>query len=120
MTSRKKSQSVAVASFSRPSDAAKHLAILTAAQQHFFSVGFSAAAIEAIAADAGVSKVTIYKHFGSKERLMSAVVERETASMEQLLGPQMGQGETLRDRLLSFGEGMLAFCTALKSFALNA
>jgi TetR/AcrR family transcriptional regulator, mexJK operon transcriptional repressor len=111
MRASKKSHSEATTpkQFLRPSDAAKHLAILTAARQHFFKVGFSAAAIEAIAEDAAVSKVTLYKHFGSKEKLMSVVIAREVDSMSQLLGQQMGQGETLRERLLSYGEGMLTF-----------
>ncbi|MFI6642643.1 TetR/AcrR family transcriptional regulator [Streptomyces sp. NPDC050504] len=59
-----------------PADAAsrKHQAIVDAALTEFLAEGYSAASMEAITSRSGVSKATIYKHFGSKERLFLAVV----------------------------------------------
>lgn len=59
-----------------PSDAAqrKRQAIIDAAAAEFLAEGYSAASMDAITSRSGVSKATIYKHFGSKERLFLAVI----------------------------------------------
>ncbi|GHF91171.1 TetR/AcrR family transcriptional regulator [Streptomyces filamentosus] len=59
-----------------PADAAsrKRRAIIDAALAEFLAEGYSAASMEAITSRSGVSKATVYKHFGSKERLFLAVV----------------------------------------------
>ncbi|WP_343345338.1 TetR/AcrR family transcriptional regulator [Sphingomicrobium sp. XHP0239] len=69
----------------RPSSEAKRDAILAAASRAFFDEGFAAASIEAIAADAGVSKVTVYNHFGDKEGLFAAAVQAECAGMQGMI-----------------------------------
>lgn len=65
----------------RPLDAAKRAAIVEAAAHHFFHHGYAATAIEQVAADAGVSKVTIYNQFGDKRALFTAAVECECEKM---------------------------------------
>ncbi|MFF4197965.1 TetR/AcrR family transcriptional regulator [Nonomuraea sp. NPDC001831] len=62
--------------------ARKRAAILRAAREVFLDSGFGAG-IDQIAAEAGVSKVTVYNHFGSKEELFIEVVRD---SLEQALG----------------------------------
>ncbi len=59
-----------------PGDAAtrKRQAIIDAALAEFLAEGYSAASMDVITSRSGVSKATIYKHFGSKERLFLAVV----------------------------------------------
>jgi TetR/AcrR family transcriptional repressor of mexJK operon len=52
---------------------AKRRAIMDAAAQVFLRDGYTRASVDAIAAAAGVSKQTIYNHFGDKERLLIAV-----------------------------------------------
>ena len=59
----------------RPADLAKRRAILQTAGRSFFDVGFAATSIEQVAAEAGVSKVTVYNHFGDKRGLFTAAVE---------------------------------------------
>ncbi len=93
----------------RPTDVAKYEAIVAAAGQQFFDRGFAAASIEQIAADAGVSKVTVYNHFGDKRALFVAAVESEC---ERLRGHfdigDLPRG-SLRTRLHAIGEAMVAF-----------
>ncbi|QIY69173.1 TetR/AcrR family transcriptional regulator [Streptomyces sp. RLB1-33] len=57
-----------------PRAEAKRLAILKAARELFLREGFDVS-VDLIAAEAGVSKVTVYNHFGSKEALFTGVVK---------------------------------------------
>ena len=75
----------------------------------FFEGGFAGTAIEQVAADAGVSKVTIYNQFGDKRGLFTAAVECECEKMRGYFWlAEMPQG-SIRERLMAIGEAMLAF-----------
>jgi len=49
-------------------------AILTAAREHFLTLGFDATPMESVAAAAGISKGTLYARYPTKELLLQAVV----------------------------------------------
>lgn len=51
---------------------------MEAARKHFYAHGLERASVDAIAAEAGVSKMTVYSNFGSKEGLFEAVVRDRT------------------------------------------
>lgn len=68
-------QASPVASRGRPKDPAKRQAILDAAKELFLSLGFAGTSMDAVAAEAGVSKLTVYSHFSDKATLFSAAVE---------------------------------------------
>lgn len=93
----------------RPSDQAKRAAIVEAAAHSFFDVGFAATSIEQVAADAGVSKVTIYNHFGDKGALFKAAVERECEKMRGYFSLEAFPTGTIRERMLVIGEAIHAF-----------
>lgn len=57
---------------------AKRLSVLEAASIVFCRDGFASASLELIAAEAGVSRQTIYNHYGDKEKLFIAVVKDMT------------------------------------------
>lgn len=59
----------------RPKDPGKRAALIEAAGRLFCQHGFEAVSLEAIAQAAGVSKLTIYSHFGDKDGLFTAAVE---------------------------------------------
>ena len=61
-------------------DQAKTEAILDAAVEVIGERGL-AAPMEAIARRAGVSKQTVYNHYGSKAELMRALMQRRSASL---------------------------------------
>src|SRR3982751_245596 len=65
----------------RPRDPERLRRILETAQRHFNEHGLERASVDAIAADAGVSKMTVYSNFGSKEGLFQAVVRDRTATV---------------------------------------
>lgn len=52
--------------------------ILAAAQDVFLAQGYGAASMDAVAARAGVSKQTVYAHFGAKEALFVAMARAMT------------------------------------------
>lgn len=65
----------------RPRDPELGSRILEAARKHFNEHGLQRASVDAIAADAGVSKTTVYSNFGSKEGLFQATVRERTAAV---------------------------------------
>lgn len=56
----------------------KRAAILGAAETIFLAGGYLATNMDEVASRSGVSKQTIYKHFGSKEALFVEIVTRQT------------------------------------------
>ena len=65
----------------RPRDPERCRRILEAAQKHFNEHGLERASVDAIAAEAGVSKMTVYSNFGSKDGLFQAVVRDRTIAV---------------------------------------
>ena len=55
---------------------AKRAAIVAAARETFLRNGYGVS-MDAVAAEAGVSKVTVYNHFGNKEALFIAIINHE-------------------------------------------
>lgn len=93
----------------RPVDVAKREAIVSAATRAFFEHGFATASIEQIAAQAGVSKVTVYNHFGDKRGLFTAAIEHECARIRGHFSIEEYAQGSLRDRLTTIGTAMVAF-----------
>lgn len=71
----------------RPRDPERYRRILEAARNHFSAHGLERASVDAIAAEAGVSKMTIYSNFGSKEGLFEAMVQDRT---DRVMGGSAG------------------------------
>ena len=65
--------------------ARKHAAIVSAAKATFLREGFGGTSMDVIATESGVSKQTIYAHFGSKEALFAATVAELTAQIARQL-----------------------------------
>lgn len=84
----------------------KRLAILEAARRLFVRDGYELTSVDAIAARAGVSKRTVYDHFGDKNRIYSAVLEQVTealtAAVEAALQDELTGDCDVRAGLLAF------------------
>ena len=65
----------------RLSRAERERQLLDVAEATFAEQGYSDATMEQIATRAGITKPVIYDHFGSKERLLSAVVARNRGEL---------------------------------------
>lgn len=86
--------------------AAKRVSILEAATDVFCREGYVGANIDMIAAEAGVSRQTIYNHHGDKEKLFVAVVqaltERANAGIFATLATFPDQPADLQGELVEF------------------
>lgn len=87
----------------RPKDPEKHAAILEAAKRLFPLKGFDGVSMDAIAREAGVSKLTVYSHFRDKETLFVEAVRQKC--QEQLPDEAFlpHAGGPIRDTLLRIG-----------------
>src|SRR5712672_2662676 len=88
-------------------DPAKRAAILEGARAVFMREGFALGSMDAVAAEAGVGKQTIYRHFRSKEVLVEALVEAMCAP-EVVRPPtrSLPARQRLRELLLTFAAGL--------------
>jgi len=110
---------MALRSPGRPKDLEKRESILDAAQSLFAERGLDGVPIEAIAARSGVSKVTVYGHFGDKATIFESIVQRETDRLtEQLSRARNGDGP-LDERLVSFGMALIDMLTQPCHLALD-
>lgn len=69
-----KSRTAAPRTRGRPRSEAKRRDILAAATRLFTEQGYDGTSVDDIATEAGVSKQTVYSHFGNKERLFGVAV----------------------------------------------
>jgi AcrR family transcriptional regulator len=70
--------------------ARKRAALVEAALKTFLDAGYAEASVNQIAASAGVSIKTLYRHFDSKDDLFSAVMQAACGGMR---GPNTGDSE---------------------------
>jgi TetR/AcrR family transcriptional repressor of mexJK operon len=89
----------------RPKDLAKRAAILQAAKALFAHEGYAGVSMDRIAAEAGVSKLTVYSHFGDKESLFSESVRILCENMLPDEFFKVWADGTLHDQLRHIAEG---------------
>ncbi|SEB39881.1 TetR/AcrR family transcriptional regulator [Nitratireductor aquibiodomus] len=94
--------------------AAKRLSILEAGARVFCREGYTGANIDMIAAEAGVSRQTVYNHYGDKDRLFAAVVteitQRCNARSFEVLATFPDQPADLEDELIAFAMRLTQKC----------
>ncbi|GAB5486952.1 MAG: TetR/AcrR family transcriptional regulator [Parasphingorhabdus sp.] len=91
----------------RPSSERKVECILKAASSQFLSNGFASTSIESIAAEANVSKVTVYNHFGDKEKLFAGVLKIRIDKMRSRFEVSNLKDKNLREILIGAATEML-------------
>lgn len=90
----------------RPKSAAKHDAIVEAARRMFTAEPYERVSLDAVATQAGVSKVTIYSHFPNKEALFIAAIGAGCESVFRKVDLKMGAAaadDDLSDLLVQLG-----------------
>jgi AcrR family transcriptional regulator len=89
--------------------------VLAAACRLFAAHGALNVSMDAVAAEAGVGKGTLFRRFGDRAGLARAVLsEYETKLQDGLIRgePPLGPGAPPRERLLAFGRAYLEFLEA--------
>ncbi|RSN34545.1 TetR/AcrR family transcriptional regulator [Amycolatopsis sp. WAC 01416] len=85
---------------------AKQAAILDAAEALFVSDGYELTSVDAISARAGVSKRTVYDHFGDKQTLFRSVLGRANdavvATVHKAIDEELTDDRDIRAALLGF------------------
>lgn len=84
--------------------AAKREQIFAAARKLFLAQGFAATSMDAVTAEAGVSKQTLYSYFPTKQQLLEEIVSTELGRLD-LGEPQLDRVttfEALRTSMLEF------------------
>ncbi|MCR6663846.1 MAG: TetR/AcrR family transcriptional regulator [Luteimonas sp.] len=101
----------------RPKDPNKRAAILEAARRMFTLHSFDGASMDQIATEAGVSKLTVYSHFGDKSALFATVVRTycEQSLPDALFDP--APGVPLRERLLDIARAFFSMVSSREAVA---
>ncbi|EGB95065.2 MULTISPECIES: TetR/AcrR family transcriptional regulator [Pseudomonas] len=103
----------------RPKDLAKREAILEAAKSLFLSLGYANTSMDAVAAAAGVSKLTVYSHFTDKQTLFcSAVMATCQIQLPDLLF-EYPVGAQVEDVLLNIARGFQALISSDEAVKLS-
>jgi len=79
--------------------------ILAVASKRFYRDGFRAVGIDTIIAESGVAKMTLYRHFPSKDDLIEAYLEDANQQFWTWFEAALGQGSP-REQLLGLFEGV--------------
>jgi TetR/AcrR family transcriptional repressor of mexJK operon len=103
----------------RPLDPEKRAAILAAGRKLFLKRGFDATSVDAIAAEAGVSKLTVYKHFKDKDRLFQIIIAETCDAHNSPDSFAIAEGRAVRDSLAMIAAGMLSLMTSKEALELH-
>lgn len=103
----------------RPKDLEKRAAILEAAKRLFPAQGFDGTSMDAIAAEAGVSKLTVYSHFKDKDSLFFETVACKCEEQLPHAIFEIRRGAPLRDQLLQIGRAFFRLITSDEAMALH-
>lgn len=101
----------------RPKDLAKREAILDASKKLFVQLGFDAVSMDQIASAAGVSKLTVYSHFGDKETLFAAAVESHCANGMPSSLFEDRPATPVRERLMEIATAFYAMISSPEAIA---
>ncbi len=80
----------------------KRAAIIEGAVDVFIAMGYELASMDKIAETAGVSKRTVYNHFGNKENLFQAIVNDFLSQRQRLKTISYDSQKPLEEQLLAF------------------
>lgn len=103
----------------RPKDPAKRKAILEAAETLFLRNGYDGSSMDAIAAEAGVSKLTVYSHFTDKETLFAFAVKSKCEQQIPELLFELPAGVPIETVLLNIARGFHRLINSDESIELH-
>jgi len=90
--------------------------IIDAAERVFFNKGFDAATVDEVAAEAELSKGTLYLYFKSKEDLHFAISMRGMDILNKLIREKYKEKRSGADNILEFGKAYVRFTRDYKNY----
>jgi AcrR family transcriptional regulator len=84
--------------------------LVDTAARLFSRDGFHATGIDRVLAEAGVAKMTLYKHFRSKDELVAAVLDRRSAGVLAAVEEAVAAASDARGRLLALFDVLATWC----------
>ena len=72
----------------------------------FFQHGYRAVGVDAIAAESGVGKMTLYRHYPSKDDLIVAFLHQSDADFWEYFEQSIAGASSAREKLLAFFQGL--------------
>jgi TetR/AcrR family transcriptional regulator, mexJK operon transcriptional repressor len=100
------------------SDSPKRQQILDAAADLFIAHGYGTVSMDAIARAAGVSKATLYAHFGSKDQLFATIIG-EACQSNFAVKEFLTDDPDVRTTLSRLGTRMLSFLLEERALAIH-
>jgi AcrR family transcriptional regulator len=90
--------------FSRPTASER---VLEIASELFYEEGINTVGVDRIAAEADASKATLYAHFGNKDGLVAAYLDRRAALSRQQLKEHLDSQADAHEKLLKVFESLV-------------
>jgi AcrR family transcriptional regulator len=81
--------------------------VLEFASELFYGEGINTVGVDRIAAEADASKATLYAHFGNKDGLVAAYLDRRSALSRQQLNEHLDSQAEAREQLLNIFESLV-------------
>ena len=81
--------------------------LLNAAERRFYSDGIAATGIDAVVAEAGVARMSLYNNFASKDDLVAAYLDRRHGEWLELLARRLEDAGDARARVLAVFDAYL-------------
>ena len=103
----------------RPKDLEKRAAILAAAKRLFPLSGFEGTSMDTIAAEAGVSKLTVYSHFTDKETLFVAAIRARCEDQMPDTLFEVDSTDPVRGQLEAIAHAFLRLITSPEAISLH-
>ena len=82
--------------------------IYLAAEALFLEQGYAKVTMNDIAAQAGMSKKTLYLYFADKKQLLSALISQQTADLPQAVTPTLEPIAALKQHLFEIAQNVLS------------
>ena len=92
--------------------------IVAVAEQVFLAGGFTETTMQTVALQAGASKETLYRHFGSKEELFAEVINNRATRLRARLDADFERPHALGEILHDLGTNLLGCMTSPEVVAL--
>ena len=90
--------------------------LLDRALDLFAAYGYDGAGVQQICGAAGVTKPTLYHHFGSKRGLLETLMERRLETLHAALAKEPAPGDDIAAALTAVAEATFAFAAAERTF----